>query len=73
MAETIHNLTTEQLRKLTSAIGDGSNWPQMTDDPEVNYAVDCVIGGIIEEGGKKPPPYDKSRYTAEAEAFKTSL
>ena len=60
-----HTLTTEQLRKLVSAIGDGNDWPKHTDDPMVNYAVDC----IVHDDGDVPP-YDERLYAEEIEAFK---
>ncbi len=61
-----HTLTTEQLRKLVSAIGDGSDFPKFTDDPKVNYTVDC----IVQDDGDVPP-YDEQMYAAEITAFKT--
>lgn len=61
---TTHTLTTEQLRKLTNAIGDDKEWPKITDDPRVNYAVDCLTTDDDE------PEYDKQLYLDEAEAFK---
>ncbi|OGZ95511.1 MAG: hypothetical protein A3I44_03470 [Candidatus Sungbacteria bacterium RIFCSPLOWO2_02_FULL_51_17] len=60
-----HTLTIEQLRKLVNAIGDGSNWPKHTDDPKVNYAVDCIVQ---DDGGV--PTYDERLYVEEIEAFK---
>ena len=47
-----HELTAEQIEKVRDAIGDGSTWPKHTDDPRVNYAVDCLVS--YED---KPPPY----------------
>ena len=61
-----HTLTTEQLRKLVDAIGDGSDWPKATDDPKVNYAVDC----IVVEDDHEEPTYDEQLYAAQIEAFK---
>ena len=60
-----HTLTTEQLRKLVDAIGDGGDWPKATDDPKVNYAVDC----IVQDDGDEPQ-YDEQMYAAEVEAFR---
>lgn len=60
-----HTLTTAQLRKLVKAIGDGNDFPRYTDDPRVNYAVDC----IVQDDGDVPP-YDENLYTKEVEAFK---
>jgi len=62
---TAHNLTTEQLQKLVDAMGDGSDWPKATNDPKVNFAVDCLTS---DEGDG--PTYDEQLYTAEVEAFK---
>ena len=44
-----HTLTTEQLHKLVDAIGEGNDFPKHTDDPRVNYAVDCVVQLRIQE------------------------
>ena len=62
-----HILTTEQLKKLVDAVGDGGDWPKLTDDPKVNYAVDCVV----EDDGEEPT-YDEQLYAGEAEAFKSA-
>ncbi|MDO8676830.1 MAG: hypothetical protein Q7K16_04290 [Candidatus Azambacteria bacterium] len=59
-----HTLTTEQLRKLVDAIGDGKNFPKLTDDPKVNYAVDCIV---LDDGVE--PTYDEQTYAVEAEIF----
>ena len=59
-----HTLTTEQLRKLAEAIGDGSDWPKHTDDPRVNYAVDC----IVQNDGDVP--FNEQLYAAEIEVLK---
>lgn len=59
----IHNLTTEQLRKVIDAMGDGKDWPKATDDPKVNHAVDCIVA---DEGDE--PEYDEQLYTAEITA-----
>ena len=63
----MHNLTTEQLRKVVDAIGDGSNWPRATDDPKVNHAVDCIVADEIHD---EQPPYDEPLYLAEIRAAK---
>lgn len=60
-----HNLTTEQLRKVVDAMGDGKDWPKATDDPKVNHAVDCIVADEGEE-----PEYDEKLYAAEVEASK---
>lgn len=61
----LHNLTTEQLRKVIDAMGDGKDWPKATDDPKVNHAVDCIVA---DEGDE--PEYDEKLYAAEVEAAK---
>ena len=33
-------MSPEQQKKLAAAIGDGSSFPKMTYDPEVNYEID---------------------------------
>ncbi len=38
-----HELSEEQLRKIEEAIGDGSDFPKATDDPYVNFVVDCLV------------------------------
>ena len=58
---TTHILTTEQLHKLVDAIGDGNDFPKHTDDPQVNYAVDCVVQLRMEED--QPPPYSELAHT----------
>lgn len=57
----IHALTTEQLHKLSDALGDGSDWPKHTNDPKVNYAVDCVVQ--LRSGLEPIPPYRVLRKT----------
>lgn len=61
----LHNLTTEQLRKVVDAMGDGKDWPKATNDPKVNHAVDCIVA---DEGDE--PEYDEKLYTAEIKAAK---
>lgn len=61
----MHTLTTEQLRKVVDAMGDGNDWPKATDDPKVNHAVDC----LTVDGGDQPE-YEEGLYLAEIEAFK---
>ncbi len=58
-------LTTKQLRELAESIGGLRDWPKITGDPQVNFAVDCVTGNDGEE-----PPYDEALYAAEVEAFR---
>ena len=48
-------LTKVQRKMVDEAIGDGTSWPEHTDDPEVNCAVDVLICGgelwhLLEEG-----------------------
>jgi len=56
--------TTEQLQKLSESIKGLSDWPKATDDPRVNYAVDCVVWADI---GHDEYPYDEKLYTTEVE------
>jgi len=56
-----HTLTTEQLHKLVDAIGEGNDFPKHTDDPRVNYAVDCVVQLRIQED--PPPAYSELAQT----------
>ncbi len=49
-----HDLDREQLAKLKDALGDCSDWPKHTDDPRVNYAVDCLVSF-----DEKPPTFDE--------------
>ncbi len=39
-------LTEEQERMVVEAIGDGSDWPRFTADPQVNCAVDVKVCGM---------------------------
>lgn len=55
-----HNLTTDQLRKLVDAVGDGKDFPKLTDDSVVNFAIDCLVVGDEETGD-----FDASIYVAE--------
>src|SRR3989338_4913268 len=59
------SFTTDYLRKLTESIDGLQDWPEITDDPKVNFAVDCVVGDESEE-----PSYDEQLYTAEVEVFR---
>lgn len=67
---TTHALTTKQLDKLTDAIGDGNDFPKHTNDPQVNYAVDCVVQ--LRMGFEPPSPYNELAhlYGEEIEATK---
>ena len=57
----------EQLKKLVDAVGDDKDWPKMTDDPQVNYVVDCLVGLKDDD---EDAEYDEELYVREAEAFK---
>lgn len=59
--------TTEQLKKLTESIEGLGDWPKITDDPKVNFAVDCVVENDGEE-----PTYDEQLYAGEVEAFRAN-
>lgn len=60
----IHILTTEQLRQLVEAGGGDVDSLTHTNDPEVNYSVDCLV-----EGDEQVPEYDPRRYAEEVEDF----
>lgn len=64
----VHTLTTDQLVKLVRAIEDGSDFPLRTDDPKVNFAVDCMVAG-----DDACPAYYEAIYLSEIEAFKETL
>jgi len=53
-----HTLTTGQLRKLVIAVDDGNKWPLLTDDPFVNYVIDCMFS-------EEELPYDEQLYINE--------
>ncbi len=59
-------LTEEQKIKVKNALGDGKDWPKLTDDPLVNYAVDCSVA--VDFGSEKPE-YVEDIYRNEAEQF----
>ncbi len=40
-------LTTEQNEKFIQAIGDGHQYPEYTDDPEVNDQIDAYVSGHL--------------------------
>ena len=56
--------STNELRKLAKSIGGLRNYPKITDDPRVNFAVDCVV----EEG--EEPTYDEQMYEEEIREHK---
>lgn len=47
----MHELSEEQVQNVRDAIGDGTDWPKHTDDPYVNFVVDCLVSF---EGSEKP-------------------
>ena len=60
-----NQFSTEELRKLAESAGGLRDWPKITDDQQVNFAVDCVVEDESEE-----PTYDEQLYAAEVEAFR---
>ena len=48
-------MTPEQEVKMKKALGDGSDWPEFTDDAEVNYEIDRRISGLDKEFDHMPP------------------
>lgn len=64
----MHELTEEQVQKVREAIGDCNDFPKHTDDPYVNFVVDCLISF---EGNERPS-WDEFRtiYTEEVAAAK---
>ncbi len=54
-------LTPIQQAKFNKAIGDNSDWPQFTDDPYINWLVDCRADPDNIE------PYDPTLYEKEIE------
>lgn len=55
--------TTKELHELVISSKGLSDWPEHTNDPRVNYAVDCVVDD-------DEVPYDEALYIEEIEAFK---
>ncbi len=56
-------LSDEQMHKVLCAIGDGTDFPKITNDPQVNWKVDCeTLGEYI--------PYDAELYNREIEAWR---
>ncbi|MEK9180504.1 MAG: hypothetical protein AAB897_03770 [Patescibacteria group bacterium] len=60
--------TTEDLRKLVESVNGLNDWPKTTDDPRVNYAIDCVVD---DTGDEDEAGYDEKLYTEEVAAFAT--
>jgi hypothetical protein len=59
--------STREMRKLAESSGGLQYWPKATDDPRINYAVDCVTSNMCGEGD---PDYDERLYVKEIEADK---
>lgn len=57
-------LNEAQRRAVKIALGDGSSWPLATDDPVVNWAVDCASDPHTE--------YDPEIYEGEVAAYRES-
>ena len=55
--------TTDRLKTMADFAGGLQDWPKITDDPLVNYVVDCVVVG-------EDDPYDEQLYAGEVNAFK---
>ncbi len=56
-AQMLHTLTTEQLRLVVEAIGDGSCHPKLTTDPVVNKAIACVMSNTGNNLSLEEKPY----------------
>ena len=56
----MHKLTTKQLRILARALSTVP--PELTDDPVINYCVDCIMGEEVD--------YDQNLYEEEVKAAK---
>ncbi len=55
--------TTQQLKTLAESVKGLQDWPKITDDSQVNFAVDCVV---VEDEGEEPT-YDERLYATEVE------
>lgn len=53
-------VTTEQLRKVVQAFGAAESFPEYTDDPFINYLVDCVL-----QDEEEVAEYDEAFYVKE--------
>lgn len=53
----------EQAKRIRRSLPE--NFPEITDDPKVNYAVDCYS-----MGGEEEPEYDEELGAEEVEAFR---
>ena len=63
----MHPLTTEELKILIDAWGDGKNPPKMTANPRVNFAIDCLVE---ETGPDDEPEYNEDEQKEEIQAAK---
>ena len=65
--------TTEKLLEIAASRGDLAPPPSHTDDPLVNYAVDCVrkLDWFGDEPDYEDGPYDADLYAKEIVAFAT--
>ena len=63
-------LTEEQERMVVEAIGDGSDWPKFTADPQVNHAVDMKVCG--EEPWDQMTEEIKKLYREAADRYKNT-
>ena len=63
-------LSEEQVEKVRDAIGDGTDFPKHTDDPYVNFVVDCLVSFE----GTERPSFDElgHLYVEEIEASKAA-
>ena len=60
--------TTEKLRYLAELNGGFNDWPKHTEDPIVNYVIDCITAALC---GDEEEEYDEKIYLEEIEASKT--
>ena len=59
--------TAQELLKLAEKADGFTDWPKHTDDPKVNYVIDCITAFMC---GDEEPEYDEQLYLEEIEAFK---
>ena len=53
----LHTLTTEQLRAVLRALGDGSGHPKLTTDEVVNKAIACIVSETKSTLNQDEKPY----------------
>ena len=58
--------TTQQLKTLAESVKGLQDWPKITDDPKVNFAIDCLRAMMSED---EEPEYDEKLYAEEIEAY----